>query len=201
MAQFLITLILLVRVVVLWLLLILSPFLLVLALVTFSKSLFKTWLWVYLRWILIGPLLIMGLGIMVNIWTISGVPIQSLAEQQNLLTKDVTNLTLAAPYHFSNASNLVTNHEVMKLLVAIIMLYAVIFLPFWLTKKSTFAFLSEKSVAKFKTLQETAGTSSIYSDVSKDSKQEQKISVAEDLKNKIDNLKLNKVLDHVTSFV
>lgn len=84
-ANFLMLIVFLLRIVILWILLILSPFLLVLALLFFSKSLFKTWGWVYLRWILIGPLLAMGLGIIVYIWQFTGIPIQSLVNQEEIL--------------------------------------------------------------------------------------------------------------------
>lgn len=149
-AQFLITLILLSRLVILWILLILSPFLLLLALIFFSKSLFKTWGWVYLRWILIGPILMMGLGIVVHIWTVTGIPIYSTVSVANIFSENATNLILKAPYQSGSVGTLVTNHEFMQLFVAVIMLYSVIFLPFLLTSKTIFSVLSEKASASIK---------------------------------------------------
>jgi len=82
----LIAFIFILRIVILWILLIFSPFLLILAIFLFSRSLFKTWAWVYLRWTILGPLLAMGLGIIVYIWQISGIPIQSLTNSEEVIS-------------------------------------------------------------------------------------------------------------------
>lgn len=135
-ANLLITGILLMRIVILWILLILSPFLLILALFSFSRGLFKTWSWVYLRWTIIWPLLAMGLGIVVYIWQLTGVPVQSIIAKSEILPAGVTNLALLAPFQTSWQTS--ANTEIMPIIIIALMLYAVIFLPFWLTRKSNF---------------------------------------------------------------
>ena len=180
----LISLIFLLRIVILWILLILSPFLLILAIFLFSRSLFKTWAWVYLRWIIIGPLLAMGLGIVVHIWQITGIPIQSLTSSEELISQGVTNLTLTSP--FQEGSQMSNNYEVMQIIIVILMLYAVIFLPFWLTNKSNYInaldFKLDWKKAKF--------TTQVKSNYVKENQIEEKV------KNK---LSLNKILDNQKS--
>ncbi len=131
--QLLIALIIVFRYVILWFLLIFSPFLFVLFLVPSLRGIFKYWIWLYSRWILIGPLLAMSLFIIVNIWTHTGVPLESTYQAPSgLIFPDAINLNISAPglnYGFLN-----TPRTVMKYITALMMLYMAIILPFWLTR-------------------------------------------------------------------
>ncbi|MBI5414741.1 hypothetical protein HZA38_04470 [Candidatus Peregrinibacteria bacterium] len=132
-AQFLIAMILLFRYVILWFLLIFSPFLLVLALFNTTRFLFRYWVWLYARWLLIGPILAMTLYIVVNIWSLTGVPLESAYNApSSLIFPNTTNLYVAAPGVTSGYLN--TPREVMKYISALMMLYMAVILPFWLTR-------------------------------------------------------------------
>ncbi len=131
--QFLITLVLLFRYVILWFLLIFSPFLLVLALFSTTRFLFRYWIWLYARWLLIGPILALTLFVVVNIWSLTGVPLESsYAAPSSLIFPNTTNLYVAAPGITSGYLN--TPREITKYIGALMMLYMAIILPFWLTR-------------------------------------------------------------------
>lgn len=131
--QLLIALILLFRNVILWFLLIFSPFLFVLVIFGATRFVFRYWSYLYFRWIFIGPLLAMCLYITVNIWSTAGVPIESSYEApSSLYFQNTLNLNVAAPG--ITGSSLNTPREVMKYIAALMMLYMVIILPFWLTR-------------------------------------------------------------------
>ncbi len=132
--QLLIALLIILRIIILWFLLILSPFLFLLFTLNFLKQFFRYWIWFYFRWLFIGPILAMCLYIIVNIWSLTGVPIESTAPLPGGLSFDnATNLYLAAPGVFSGFLN--TPREVMKYLAALLMLYLSVLLPFWLTRR------------------------------------------------------------------
>lgn len=133
-AQLLLSLLLLFRIIVLWFFLILSPFLFLLVLLNFLKQFFKYWSWLYFRWLFIGPLIAICLFIAVNIWSLLGVPIESAyAPPAALWFQNATNLYLSAPGVTSGYLN--TPREVMKYLAALLMLYMSVILPFWLTRR------------------------------------------------------------------
>ncbi len=148
--QLLLTLILLFRIIILWFFLILSPFLFILILLKFLKQFFKYWSWLYMRWLFIGPLLAISLFIVVNIWSLTGVPIESAyAPPASLWFQNATNLYLSAPGVVSGYLN--TPREVMKYIASLIMLYMAVILPFWLTRRfEIFDFQPEKIFAKLK---------------------------------------------------
>lgn len=132
--QLLVSLLIILRIIILWFLLILSPFLFLLFTLNFLKQFFRYWIWFYFRWLFIGPILAMCLYIIVNIWSLTGVPIESTSQlAAGLWFDNATNLYLAAPGVASGFLN--TPREVMKYLAALIMLYLAVFLPFWLTRR------------------------------------------------------------------
>jgi hypothetical protein len=131
--QLLIALIIVFRIVILWFLLIFSPFLFILFIFHATRFVFRYWVWLYFRWLVIGPILAMSLFIIVNIWSLVGVPIESgYAAPSALIFPNTTNLYVAAPGVTSGY--LSTPGEVMKYIAALMMLYMAIILPFWLTR-------------------------------------------------------------------
>lgn len=132
--QLLMAIVFLLRIVLLWFFLILSPFLFILILFKFLKQFFTYWSWLYIRWLFVGPLLAISVFITVNIWSIAGVPIESTATtNSNFWFENTTNLLLQAPGVTSGTLN--TPREVVKYIVALLMLYMCVLLPFWLTKR------------------------------------------------------------------
>ena len=76
-AYFAMALIFLLRIVILWALMIVSPILFLLAIFRFTRSYFYNWMEIYARWLLIGPLMALGISIVVNLWQAVGLPIDS----------------------------------------------------------------------------------------------------------------------------
>ncbi len=147
--QLLIALIFVFRYVILWFLLIFSPFLLVLSLFHTTRFLFRYWVWLFGRWLLIGPILAMTLYIIVNIWTLTGVPLESSYNAPStLIYPNTTNLYVAAPGVTSGYLN--TPREIMKYISALMMLYMGVILPFWLTRyiRGDYPILSPKMPVK-----------------------------------------------------
>ncbi len=138
-AQFLIVLILLARIVILWALIIVAPFFFLLAIFKFSQEIFKYWGWFFTRWLLIGPLLALFLSVCVRIWSSpSGVPISSSYEFANryLFIPNIINIWVGAPgVRDVQGINLETPDQVMKYMMGLMMLYLAVLLPFYLTRR------------------------------------------------------------------
>ncbi len=121
------------RIVLLWALLIVSPVLFLLAVFHATRSYFINWLGVYARWLLIGPLMALGLLIVVSIWKTVGLPVvssyQSLGQFSGL-----SNIGFYLPGS-ETVNNLSTTGEMMQYLLFLIMLYLPILFAFMLTRQ------------------------------------------------------------------
>jgi len=138
-AYFIIALIFVIRIVILWALLILSPILLILGIFKTTRGWFFNWLHIYGKWLLIGPIVALGIAIIVNIWQLSGLPI-SVSEDYNpevFTTVKDSNILFYLPGK-DTANTLSNTQEMMEYLVFLIMLYLPIFMAIALTKKRIF---------------------------------------------------------------
>ncbi|MCT4592078.1 MAG: hypothetical protein N4A36_01700, partial [Candidatus Gracilibacteria bacterium] len=131
-AELIIALILIFRYVIIWFLLIFSPFLFVLFIFPSLRSVFRYWIWLFSRWIMIGPILAMALFVVINIWVHTGIPLESSYQApSSLVFINTTNLQIASP---SGSGGLETPRNIMKYISSLMMLYLCILLPFWLTR-------------------------------------------------------------------
>lgn len=135
-AYFLIALIFVLRIVILWALLILSPILLVLAIFKSTRGWFLNWLSMYGRWLLIGPLTALGIAVMVNIWQLSGLPItvNEAYSPAVFSSEKISNIVFYLPGK-DTANTLSNSQEMMEYIVFLLMLYLPIFLGFGLTRR------------------------------------------------------------------
>ena len=149
-AYFIIALIFVLRIVILWALLILSPVLLLLAVFRSTRGWFLNWLSMYGRWLLIGPLTALGIAVIVNIWQLSGLPISvSDAYVPEIFSPEKTsNIVFYLPGK-DTANTLSNTQEMMEYLVFLLMLYLPVFLGFTLTRRKV---LHESLVAVTKKL-------------------------------------------------
>lgn len=132
-AYFLMALVFLLRIVILWALMIVSPILFLLAIFRFTRSYFYNWMGIYARWLLIGPLMALGISIIVNIWKVVGLPIDSaypgLGEFGVL-----SNVGFYLPGS-EIANTLRTTPQMMEYVLFLVMLYLPIFFAFMLTRQ------------------------------------------------------------------
>lgn len=129
---FLITGLLLFRIVILWFLVILSPLLFLLTILPFAREYFRYWLWLFVRWIAVGPLLAIGIGATIFIWKAVGIPLTSLYSS-NIEFSQSSNFLIASPG--SSSPGLNYTKPMMEYIVGLIMLYLPVLLAFWLTRK------------------------------------------------------------------
>ncbi len=132
-AYFIMALVFILRIVILWALMIVSPVLFLLAIFSVTRSYFVNWLGIYARWLLIGPLMALGLAIVVGIWESVGLPITSSytsADQFGLLT----NIGFYLPGS-STINTLSNTPQMMEYLLFLIMLYLPILFSFMLTRQ------------------------------------------------------------------
>ena len=132
-AYLLLALIFIVRIVILWALLILSPILFLLAIFKFTRGWFVNWISIYGRWLLIGPLAALGIAIIVNIWQIVGLPIEN-TYVGDTFANNMTNVAFYLPGK-STPNTLSNTGEMMEYFVFLLMLYVPIFFAFALTRQ------------------------------------------------------------------
>ncbi|MBN2306618.1 type IV secretion system protein [Candidatus Peregrinibacteria bacterium] len=149
-AYFIIALVFVLRIVILWALLILSPLLLFLAIFRSTRGWFLNWLSMYGRWLLIGPLTALGIAVIVNIWQLSGLPISvsDTYTPEIFAPEKISNIVFYLP-GADTANTLSNTQEMMEYLIFLIMLYLPIFLGFTLTRRKV---LHESLVAVTKKL-------------------------------------------------
>ncbi|MBN2096439.1 type IV secretion system protein [Candidatus Peregrinibacteria bacterium] len=132
-AYFGMALVFMLRIVLLWALLIVSPALFLLAVFHATRSYFINWLGVYARWLLIGPLIALGLSIVVGIWKTVGLPVissyQSLGQFGGL-----SNIGFYLPGS-ETINNLSNTSQMMQYLLFLIMLYLPLLFAFMLTRQ------------------------------------------------------------------
>ncbi len=135
-AYFIIALIFVLRIVILWALLILSPILLLLAIFRSTRGWFFNWLGLYGRWLLIGPLAALGIAVIVNIWQLSGLPISvSDTYSPELFSAEKTsNIVFYLPGK-ETGNTLSNTQEMMEYIIFLIMLYLPIIMAFALTRQ------------------------------------------------------------------
>ncbi len=148
-AYFLMALVFILRIVILWALLIVSPILFVLAIFRATRSYFVNWLGVYARWLLIGPLVALGLMIVINIWQVVGLPVESAYPGFNEFGIQ-SNIGFYLPGS-SVANSLSTTSQMMEYLLFLAMLYLPVVFAFMLTRQKMWsqaaAVISEKREA------------------------------------------------------
>lgn len=135
-AYFIIALIFVLRIIILWALLILSPILLLLAIFRTTRGWFFNWLGMYGRWLLIGPLTALGVAVIVNIWQLSGLPIsvsQTYTPELFSIEK-ISNIVFYLPGK-DTANTLSNTQEMMEYIIFLIMLYLPIIMAFALTRQ------------------------------------------------------------------
>lgn len=156
-AYFIIALIFVLRIVILWALLILSPILLLLAIFRSTRGWFLNWLSMYGRWLLIGPLTALGIAVIVNIWQLSGLPItvNEAYVPEIFSAEKVSNIVFYLPGK-DTANTLSNTQEMMEYIIFLIMLYLPIFMAFTLTRRKV---LHESIVAVTKSLVKNSQTS------------------------------------------
>ena len=132
-AYFMLALIFVLRIVILWALLILSPVLFMLAIFKSTRGWFWNWLGIYGRWLLIGPLAALGIAVIVNIWQTVGLPITNSYAGQTF-ANNLTNVAFYLPGK-TVANTLSNTGEMMEYLVFLLMLYVPIFFAFALTRQ------------------------------------------------------------------
>jgi|GEM_PF-5111315 len=136
-------LIFLFRLVILWGLLILSPVLLLLAVFETTRGYFYNWLSLYGRWLVMGPLIALGLSAMVNIWQTVGLPLQSQATNETFTA--LSNIRFFLPGSVA-ANTLSTTSEMMQYLLFLIMLTLPLFFGFALTRQKLWSHVSVSSL-------------------------------------------------------
>ena len=134
---FLLALIFVLRIVILWLLVIVSPALFLLAVFQSTRGWFINWLSVYGRWLLVGPLIAIGLATVVGIWKTVGVPISSTYTSATEFVSG-GNINFYLPGS-EMANTLSSAQEMMEYIIFLIMLYLPIALGFMLTRHKTWA--------------------------------------------------------------
>lgn len=149
-AYFILALIFILRIIILWALLILSPLLLLLAIFKSTRGWFRNWLGLYGRWLFIGPITALGLALVVNIWQLSGLPIQVNPEYtaEVFSQAKVSNLFFYLPGS-DQPNTLANTTEMMEYIIFLLMLYLPIFMGIMLTRQKV---LREASVSIAKSL-------------------------------------------------
>ena len=133
-AYFLLSLIFILRIVMLWSLLILSPVFLLLVIFKTTRGWFKRWLSLYGKWLLIGPLTALGIAMIIEIWQTAGMPIQSGYDKG--IFNGISNIIFYLPGK-ETPNDLGSTNEMMEYMVFLIMLYLPIIFAFLLTRKKS----------------------------------------------------------------
>jgi hypothetical protein len=126
-------LIFLLRVVILWGLMILSPLLFLLVIFNNTRGYFYNWLNLYGRWLLIGPLLALGISVMVNVWQAVGLPVTSSYNDAGRTFAELSDIHFYLPGS-QMPNDLSTTGHMMEYILFLIMLYVPIFFGFALTR-------------------------------------------------------------------
>jgi len=150
-AYFGMAVILILRIVVLWALMIVSPVLFLLAIFRATRSYFVNWLDVYARWLLIGPLMALGIAIVVHIWAATGLPIKSSYTGFGEFGV-LSNVGFYLPGS-TTVNTLSNTQQMMEYLMFLIMLYLPILFAFMLTRQkfwsaATTAIAEKRETAK-----------------------------------------------------
>lgn len=134
-------LIFILRIVILWALMITSPVLFLLCIFHWTRSYFINWLGVYAKWLLIGPLMALGIAIVVNIWKAAGLPITSTYVDSGGFGV-LTNIGFYLPGS-TTVNTLSNTSEMMSYLMFLVMLYMPIIFSFILTRQKLWSRAAE----------------------------------------------------------
>jgi hypothetical protein len=153
-AYFILAMIFVLRIVILWALLILSPALLLLAIFKSTRGWFWNWLGIYGRWLLIGPLAALGISVIVNIWQTVGIPIINDTTSVESFGTGLSNISFYLPG--STTPNTLSNtSEMMQYLIFLMMLYLPIFFAFALTRQKMLQGVTAIVTERFKNQRKT----------------------------------------------
>lgn len=135
---FIIGLMFLIRQIVLWFLIILSPFLAILLFFRISKNVGIIWIGVFLQWAFYGPLTALFLGTVAKMWQM-GIPFNFNFSRANdpsgFIYPTAINILYGGPSQqltFLNSSNYVDTFA--EYIVSLLMLWTAILLPWWLLR-------------------------------------------------------------------
>ena len=136
---YLLGIMLILRKVILWFLLFVSPFLAILMQFTFIRNIGWIWIGVFFQWLMYGPLFSLFLGAVSKIWnSVNHIPYIfdfTRAKVQETLYPTATNLTYGGPAQtlgFGNTSSYIDT--LAEYIISLIMLWAVVFFPWWLLR-------------------------------------------------------------------
>lgn len=155
-AYFGMALIFILRIVLLWALMIVSPALFLLAIFHATRGYFYSWLGIYARWLLIGPLMALGIGIVVNIWKTVGLPITSSYTGFGQFGT-MTNIGFYLPGK-EVVNNLSTTPQMMEYFLFLIMLYLPILFAFVLTRQKLWSAAATTVIEKHEAIRAAKGT-------------------------------------------
>jgi len=183
-AYFVLALLFLIRTIILWLLLILSPVLLILVIFKASRGYFYNWISIYGRWLLIGPLAALSLSAIIEIWKI-GAPITSTYEATESFTQ-VSNIGFYLPGS-SAANYLATTEQMMEYIIFLIMLYLPVAFAFMLTRSKTWNIASE-AIKERVSINKGLTTKEISKTETRSENKEKTSSIKDILSNQIKNI-------------
>lgn len=129
--------VLLIRKIILWFFLIISPVFAILIMYFPLRNTGKIWLGEFFRWLLYGPIFAIFLGGVVFVWR-SGIPLQfngfpGAGNQDNIIFPTSVNILLGGPGQQVSLTNSINTPETFaQYIVALLMLWVVILLPFLL---------------------------------------------------------------------
>lgn len=126
--------ILLIRKIILWFFIIISPIFPLLLLYTPIRNTAKVWIGEFLRWLLYAPIFAVLLSGLVYIWR-SGIPLKFNFDSGNVVYPTAINILLGGPGQTLSLTNSVNNSDTFaQYIIALLMLWVVIILPFLLLR-------------------------------------------------------------------
>ncbi len=137
---FLLGTMLLLRKIILWFLLILSPFLAILMPFIFIRNIGWIWIGVFFQWVFYGPLVSLFLGLVATIWNNPphipfNFDFSRINNPSGFIYQTGVNILYGGPAQtitFSNTSNYVDTF--VEYIISLLMLWIVIFFPWWLLR-------------------------------------------------------------------
>jgi len=125
--------VLLIRKIILWFFIIISPIFPLLLLYAPIRNTGKIWVGEFFRWLLYGPLFAIFLAGLVGIWRSSANIPLNFAKNSDVIYPTAINILLGGPQQTLSLTNSVNNKDTFALyIVALLMLWVVIILPFLL---------------------------------------------------------------------
>ncbi|GAB4218665.1 MAG: hypothetical protein Fur009_0610 [Candidatus Microgenomates bacterium] len=130
--------IILLRKIILWFLLFVSPFLAILFAFSFTKNVGWIWIGVFFQWVFYGPLMSLFLGALATIWKM-GIPfVFDFSRSQTAIGyvyPTATNILWGGPaQELSILNNINYIDPYAEYIITLLMLWAVIFFPWWLLR-------------------------------------------------------------------